>query len=262
MKVVNGKLFWILLALGIIGTITVWPLIVLLHGGLFQMLSISAPLLFGKYLLSSAIFLAGIIFIGLALGKQVGLGVFIERRRLFSILLFAILIGFLAGFSILVVDSALSILRSGSVIPDIFGEQVSEVVSFPPKESTGHVFLTPWQGFLVALYGGLVEEIFVRFFLMTLLVWGLWKVTKKTQPSSLIMWVAIVVVAFVTGLVHVPVMASFSALSFSLLFRIWLLSIIPAILFGWLYWKRGLGIAMAAHFSTDIFVFVLFPLLA
>jgi membrane protease YdiL (CAAX protease family) len=37
-------------------------------------------------------------------------------------------------------------------------------------------------------------------------------------------------------------------------------TLIIGILFGWIYWKKGLEAAMVAHFSTDIVLHVIFPL--
>ncbi|PKL71234.1 MAG: CPBP family intramembrane metalloprotease, partial [Methanobacteriales archaeon HGW-Methanobacteriales-2] len=36
---------------------------------------------------------------------------------------------------------------------------------------------------------------------------------------------------------------------------------IGAIIFGWLYWKKGLESAMISHFSADIVLHVMFPLI-
>ena len=43
--------------------------------------------------------------------------------------------------------------------------------------------------------------------------------------------------------------------------RALLLNGIGGIVFGWLYWKRGLLAAMLAHFSADIVLHVVTPLL-
>ena len=34
----------------------------------------------------------------------------------------------------------------------------------------------------------------------------------------------------------------------------------PAVVFGWLYWKRGLEMAIVAHFGADIVLHVITPL--
>jgi membrane protease YdiL (CAAX protease family) len=43
--------------------------------------------------------------------------------------------------------------------------------------------------------------------------------------------------------------------------RALLLNGIGGIVFGWLYWKRGLLAAMLAHFSADVVLHVVVPLL-
>ena len=44
--------------------------------------------------------------------------------------------------------------------------------------------------------------------------------------------------------------------------RTLLLNGIAGIAFGWLYWKRGIEMAMLAHFSADIVLHVVTPLLS
>jgi hypothetical protein len=43
--------------------------------------------------------------------------------------------------------------------------------------------------------------------------------------------------------------------------RILVLNLIPGILFGALFWKRGLLAAMTAHFSADVLMHGMLPLL-
>ena len=44
--------------------------------------------------------------------------------------------------------------------------------------------------------------------------------------------------------------------------RTLLLNGIAGVVFGWLYWKRGLEMAMLSHFSADIVLHVIAPLLS
>src|SRR5690606_17713687 len=53
------------------------------------------------------------------------------------------------------------------------------------------------------LYGGITEEILMRFGLMTLIIWLLWKLLKKLTPP--VYWTGIIVSALLFALGHFPV---------------------------------------------------------
>jgi membrane protease YdiL (CAAX protease family) len=76
------------------------------------------------------------------------------------------------------------------------------------------------------------------------------------------MWAANILAAVGFGLAHLP-LASEIGIPLTPLFitRTLVLNGIGGIAFGWLYWKRGLESAMIAHFSADIVVHVLTPLI-
>lgn len=118
-----------------------------------------------------------------------------------------------------------------------------------------------WQGLLASLYGGITEEIMLRLFGMTFIVWLLARITKKEKnniPNSFY-YVAIFIVAIIFGLGHLPAtMEVFGELSAILVIRALVLNGLLGFWFGYLYWKKGLEYAMIAHISADIFIHVLF----
>src|SRR5699024_12193066 len=66
-----------------------------------------------------------------------------------------------------------------------------------------------WQGLLASIYGGFTEEIMLRLFGMTLIVWLLVWITKKEKgniPNSFY-YVAIFLTAILFGLGHLPTAA-------------------------------------------------------
>ena len=65
----------------------------------------------------------------------------------------------------------------------------------------------------------------------------------------------------VFGAGHLPTTATVLSLTPLLIARALVLNGIGGIVFGWLYWKRGLLAAMLAHFSADIVLHVAAPLL-
>jgi Type II CAAX prenyl endopeptidase Rce1-like len=113
-------------------------------------------------------------------------------------------------------------------------------------------------------YGGITEEILMRWGLMSLLVWIAWKGLKQgvTLPSQGIYQGAIVLAALVFGLLHLPATAAIVPLTPVVIVRALLLNGIAGIAFGWLFWQYSLEAAMLAHISFHAFAAVLNGLLA
>ncbi|MFC6865337.1 CPBP family intramembrane glutamic endopeptidase [Halomicroarcula sp. GCM10025817] len=104
------------------------------------------------------------------------------------------------------------------------------------------------------LYGGITEELMLRFGLMSLLAFVGWRVTgRRTDgPRPAVMWTAIVVAAVLFGLGHLPALAQAVDLTPALVARTVLLNAVAGILFGWLYWRRSLEAAMVSHASFHV----------
>jgi membrane protease YdiL (CAAX protease family) len=120
-----------------------------------------------------------------------------------------------------------------------------------------------WQGVLASLYGGITEELFMRLFLMSALAWLLGKVWQGEDglPAAGAMWTANLLAAVLFGLGHLPATAALVALTPLVVLRAVVLNGVVGVACGWLYWRKGLEMAMAAHFSADIVLHVLLPLL-
>ena len=118
-----------------------------------------------------------------------------------------------------------------------------------------------WQGLLASFYGAIPEELLLRLGLMTLLVWVGARLTRTSSPRPIVMWAAIVITALLFGAGHLPTTAALLPLTPLVIARALLLNGLGGLVFGWLYWKRGLLAAMLAHFSTDLVLHVVAPLL-
>ncbi len=79
-------------------------------------------------------------------------------------------------------------------------------------------------------------------------------------PSTGAFWTANLIVAIIFGLGHLPA-ASIMMLPITpvVVTAALVLNGIAALVFGYLYWKKGLEAAMVAHFSADIVVHVFGP---
>ncbi|MFC7096399.1 CPBP family intramembrane glutamic endopeptidase [Halobaculum marinum] len=104
------------------------------------------------------------------------------------------------------------------------------------------------------LYGGLTEELMLRFGLMSVLVLVGWRITGRRAdgPQPPVIWAAIVVAAVLFGLGHLPALAQSVALTPALVARTVLLNAVAGVIFGWLYWRRSLEAAMVAHASFHV----------
>jgi len=250
----NWKLFIILLIASIFGVIAIIPYSLTLQSALIQNLP---PLyvVLAATIIQNAVIFAIPIFIGLNLAKKVGLGLpilegWLEGREvksyLKSILSISIGLGILAGILITGLDSLFALA----------GITTNIAVA-------GQIYPPAWQGFLASFYGGINEEILLRLFLMTLIAWIIFKIkkTEEGKPTKIGMWLAIILSAIIFGIGHLPTVLAISTPTPLLITRVILLNAVGGIIFGWLYWKKGLESAMISHFSADIVLHVIVPLL-
>lgn len=102
------------------------------------------------------------------------------------------------------------------------------------------------------LYGGIIEEVMLRLFFMSLIAFIVWKLffkkhNKENIPTSVFV-VANSVAAFLFAVGHVPATISiFGTLTPLLLFRCFLLNGGFGLVFGYLYRKHGIIYAMMGH---------------
>ncbi len=252
------RLFFGIWLLALLGAVAIIPYLLSTQAELLQSadLPFSLPILLLIGLLQNGVLLAVMTAIGLALAARVGLrlplfeawlqGEPLEkqwRKRASQ----AAMIGILAA--LIIVGLELLYFK-----PAMAGQGLAFPDSAQPPA---------WQGFLAAFYGGITEEVMLRLFLMTLLVWLGSKLQRSAtgQPTAAIHWLAIILAAIFFGLGHLPATAGLGVpLTGLVIARALVLNGIPGLCFGWLYWQRGLAYAMIAHFAADILLHVIVPL--
>jgi membrane protease YdiL (CAAX protease family) len=111
-----------------------------------------------------------------------------------------------------------------------------------------------WKRLLAAFYGGITEEILLRLFLMTLIIWLLWKGGMKTKnhPTKLAFWIAIAAAALIFAIAHLPVAVSIWTLTPIVVIRTILLNSLLGVAFGYIYWRCGLEYAIFSHFLAGL----------
>jgi hypothetical protein len=107
------------------------------------------------------------------------------------------------------------------------------------------------------LYGGITEELLLRWGLLTLIVWAAWRVFQKRRgtPKSIYFVSAILISSVVFGIAHLPLVV---ALGVDFTLPIVAFVVFGNSLFGlfagYLFWKKGLEAAIIAHMSTHIVI--------
>lgn len=122
------------------------------------------------------------------------------------------------------------------------------------KESTA-AGMTVYGVIASILYGGIVEEILMRLFFMSLIAFLIFKIFYKNREEipGKVFVIANIVAALLFAAGHLPAtLVTFGELSPMLLFRCFLLNGGFGILFGWLYRKHGLHYAMLSHATVHI----------
>lgn len=105
------------------------------------------------------------------------------------------------------------------------------------------------------LYGGLTEELLLRWGFMTFLVWAAWRLFQKGEgtPKAVYVVAAIFISALVFGMGHLPIASMLAGgLTVPLVAYVVTANSIFGIFAGFLYWKKGLEAAMIAHIFAHV----------
>jgi hypothetical protein len=259
---INWKVFFILWIAVIFGVIAVIPYTLELQGDLLESMDLpmSLPALLAFQVAQSAVLFGLLTAAGLFFASRVGLSTPIldsatrgesASDKLRAILPISILAGVVA--SLLIVGLEITVFQP-ALLREL-GDSANDLSlqTAPPAA---------WKGFLASFYGGIVEEVLLRLFAMSLLVWlgSFISKTSEGKPTSVVCWTANILAAVLFGLGHLPATATLIPLTPLVITRAIVLNGLGGVAFGYLFWKRGLESAMIAHFSTDIVLHVLLAL--
>ena len=107
------------------------------------------------------------------------------------------------------------------------------------------------------LYGGITEELLLRWGVMTLLVWLAWRLLQKGQgkPRVIFFVISIIISSVVFGLGHLP-LASALGVDFTVAIVSYVVAAnsVFGLIAGYLYWKKGLEAAIIAHMLTHVVI--------
>lgn len=228
--------FLALLALGLVGA---------------AVLTLLAP---GAYGALDLVLLVLAVAAGVLLARQLGLVSVIADRvdrgvpamgRLRPHVVPAVIAGLLTGLAVTVLDFGFWILNGVDPVRDT-------IPTYPVQTV-----------FLGLTYGAVTEELLLRWGLMSVIAWLIWRVAGRSEdrPTGAMMWTSIVLAAILFGVGHLPAIAAVpGALTSEVIVRTIGLNAVAGIVYGWFYWRRCLEAGMIAHGATHIGFFVSIPL--
>jgi hypothetical protein len=243
------KTFAVLYGLGLFGLFAGLPYIFSLIGEFLkhspEPLPFPVPVLYGLQVVQSAVYLAIAVGIGVWASRKIGNGA-------------PVIEGWLSGEAIaprlrrLIVPSVFAGVIVGTVLLLLLLFLFTPLVPDLQKVLGSDVSL--WKKFLASFYGGIVEEILMRLFLVSLLTW---LATKLRSRTSVAFWLASVIVAVIFGLGHLGAASMMMPITAMVVLAALVLNGIASLVFSHLYWKHGLESAIIAHFSADIVIHVI-----
>jgi hypothetical protein len=247
------RLFLILLAAGFLAVLS---LLLVDVSGIITLLPLAAdeippftPALKLLSVVQPTVLVAICVFVGVAVASKVGLTSPVaeaaaNRSDIASALRSQIFPGLIGGL----IGGLAIILIAAAWTPFLPPELVSLISAF------GKFVPLPTRLF----YGGIVEELLLRWGFMSLLVWGAWRIFQKGQeaPKPRLFIGAILISSVIFGIGHLPVAfmlvpePTLALISFVIVGNSTF-----GLIAGYLYWKKGLESAMIAHMMAHLVMF-------
>ena len=140
--------------------------------------------------------------------------------------------------TIITIISALILFPGDKLIFGSFNSWVAEQYTVKP---------TIYKMIGGLLVGGIIEEVMMRLFLMSLIVFIASKITKKKEIPTIVFVIANIITALLFAAGHLPSTATMTTLTPVLIFRCFLFNGVIGLAFGYLYRKYNIRYAMISH---------------
>jgi MFS family permease len=171
--------------------------------------------------------------VGILLGKKTGLWKD-ERKLEKKPLIITAIVAILGGMLLILSD----LLFFGN-----YSDAIRE--SYAVKPTVTYILAA-------VVYGGVIEEVMLRLFFMSLLAFLLQKLFRKGSGTTGLLIAANLIAALLFAAGHLPATALLMGLTPMIIFRCFLLNGGLGLAFGWLYRKFGLRYAMLAHAGCHV----------
>lgn len=142
---------------------------------------------------------------------------------------------------------------SAGAIGALFAGGVLIIYSAVTADSLRQTFTLPLSTRL--LYGGVAEEIIARWGVMSLFVWASWRLANSSVPvQAHHFWIGNFLAALMFALGHLPILFALGDASpeTGIVAAVLFGNLLTALIFGWLYSRRGLEAAMFAHAGAHV----------
>lgn len=225
-------------------TLAVLPYSLALFPGMFARVPVPLPVFVAAQCIQALIVLTLLSWVGVRLAHAVGL-----RSPVLQAIAAGTTVGLLPRRTLLHAAIAGAATGIALILLDKFSMRFMPAVTLQAMPD-----VALWKRSLAALYGGVTEEILCRLFLMSLLVWlyARFSWRRSAIPSHGAMWFGIIGAAVVFGVLHLPAASTLWPLNTMVVGRTLVMNSLGGMVFGWLYWRRGLEHAMLAHFCADL----------
>ena len=200
-------------------------------------------------LIQPSVLLAITVFVGVLLAPKVGLSApFAEALAndgdKIAALKPQIIPGIIGGLV-----GGIAIILTGFIARQFLASEVTQRISH-----FGQFLPLPTR----LLYGGFVEELLLRWGVMTFLVWGAWRLFQRGVdiPNPAIVIFAILLSSVIFAIGHLPIAyLLFPDHTMALTTFVIVGNSLFGLVSGYLYWKKGLESAMIAHSLTHVVLF-------
>lgn len=174
-------------------------------------------------------------FFGIILSNKIGLWnkIKFEKSRLKP----TIIISIIGGLSLILCD-VLIFNNYNDILRD----------SYSVKPSSAYIISS-------FTYGGVIEEVMLRLFFMSLIAFIIYKIfyKKEHKVPTKVFVISNIIAALLFAIGHLPATIQlFGSLSTMLIIRCFLLNGGVGLAFGWLYRKYGIQYSMLAHFGCHL----------
>lgn len=243
-KKIDWRKVAILFASGMVGVFSAWPMISALISVSGQEPPLPMFVIQSLSTLQSGVILFAMVILGAYLSSKVNLGAPLVEAWLQNSwhgvnvkqILFAGIVGGLLGCVVLMGFSQFS-------TPRLPSEFIKNAEAFSPP------FYTK------ILYGGITEELLIRWGLMSFFVWGFFRLTQNqaSHVKPVNYWLGILASSFIFGVAHLPAASLLSpVVTMPLIMYIIVGNSLFGLIAGYLYWKKGLESAIIAHILAHV----------
>lgn len=203
------------------------------------------PMLILLLCAQTGLYLAGFVWCGVALASKVGLHA--------------------PAFEAFASGRPIGAALTPQLLPGLIGGLLMAAI---PWYFTSHGLIveihSPSALLMAVFYGGLDEEIMMRWGLMTVFVWLGWRLAGRPArgPSAAVVWSAIIVSAILFGAGHLPSTYVLNGhLTVSMMLSVIVAGAVFGVVAGYLYRRWGLEAAMICHGLSHLFAYAAYKLI-